>query len=200
MPQHHAGDSSLKPTSAIPFLHLEIAKHNDSKHNKLFSRQVLSRGYEHWAQRPIQDLAIVSHHYFETEPHCLVSLSHTHQKNLNLSATAVSLASKDHFLAIGVDLEHADRKLPEKWQRHVINDVDTTSTMGDLDIWCVKEAAFKSLWPLEKCPTLKSITVNAESASAGAFLGTGKFQGRFLTQKINMENETWLVALAWIQP
>ena len=198
MPRRQVGDSILKPSSKAPFLHLEIATHADSKLSKLFSRQVLSRGYEHWAHKPLQNLNIVAHHFFEDDPQCLVSLSHTHQKNLNLSATAMALASKDHFLAIGVDLEHGDRKLPEHWQRHVINDADTTLAMSDLDVWCVKEAAFKSLWPLEKCSTLKSITMKAEAMSAGIFFGTGQFQGQFLTQKIKMENEIWLVAQAWI--
>lgn len=76
-------------------------------------------------------------------PDLVVSLSHSR----NLGGALV--ARRQQYPGVGLDLEWADRALQEggeKYYRHGEDQADLTA----LELWCMKEAAFKALFPFQR--------------------------------------------------
>ncbi len=119
-------------------LDLWLATAADGRAATASARAVLARHYG--LTRP--DFQICRFDHVDEAPHVRLSQSHTH----NLGAV---LASGDiGLLAVGVDVERADRSLRAGAQRHFLNAEDGPDLHGDLlAAWVAKEAVFKAIDP-----------------------------------------------------
>ncbi len=108
-----------------------------------------------------EQLEIVAHQFLRFRPTLQVSLSHTR-------GLSVAVAS-EQVRAIGVDVEHADRRFNEKSEKFFKRAED--HPMPLLQLWSIKEAAFKALDPLGmRAPdkdilVLKDLVVGANTIS-----------------------------------
>jgi phosphopantetheinyl transferase (holo-ACP synthase) len=89
-----------------------------------------------------EDVEIENHQFLKRDPSIKVSLSHTDHKAL------ASVSSCEEVLSIGVDLESEDRPIKEGIKKFYIRDEDEIE--NELELWCIKEAAFKAISPLYK--------------------------------------------------
>lgn len=93
-------------------------------------------------QITLETLEIENYHTLKTFPQFLISLSHT-----STSAVA-AIAERKNFLGIGIDIEESGRVLSPHTHHHFINDQDSLQNWTPLQLWVLKEAAFKALYPL----------------------------------------------------
>ena len=91
-------------------------------------------------------LEIVNYHHLSSHPHCVVSLSHTRLKN-SLCVAVAALGKDSDYCSLGVDIEWGKRSLPLGPLRRILHPEDTPY-LGSLELWVMKEAAYKALWPL----------------------------------------------------
>jgi phosphopantetheinyl transferase (holo-ACP synthase) len=94
--------------------------------------------WNHW-----YELEIDNHLHIKDAPHLLASLSHT--KDV---AAAVIGTANDQLLSVGIDLEWAERKLKPGMEKFFINEHDDIEKYQGLELWSLKEAAFKAISPL----------------------------------------------------
>ena len=100
------------------------------------------------------ELEIVNHQYLKEDRRILVSISHTND------FAVASVSDSDQLSSIGVDLEVSTREIKEGIYKFFINESDQIT--NTLELWCIKEAAFKALSPLyqeEKTLVLKDINI-----------------------------------------
>lgn len=82
----------------------------------------------------------------EQDYHCLMegqelcSRSHTERW-----ACACLDVLNPHEASVGVDIEHRSRKIRPELKRYYENPEDLTMELQPIEIWCLKEAAFKAL-------------------------------------------------------
>ena len=91
-------------------------------------------------------LEIVNYHHLNFYPSCLVSLSHARLED-SLCVAAAILGKDSDYCSLGVDIEWGKRSLPLGLLRRILHPEDTPS-LGSLELWMMKEAAYKALWPL----------------------------------------------------
>ena len=106
-----------------------------------------------------KDLDIENHQFMKNDQQIKVSLSHADHKAM-ATTTTDSL-----ILSIGVDLEREDREIKKGIKKFYI--IDNDELDSPLELWCVKEAAFKAISPLykgDKKLVLKDITVKKSGA------------------------------------
>lgn len=102
-----------------------------------------------------QDIEIYNHLHLKADNSILVSLTHTN------SLAAAAISTSKNISSIGIDIESTSREMKEgilKFFRREDDEVDNV-----LELWCIKEAAFKAISPLyqqEKRLVLKDIIIN----------------------------------------
>jgi phosphopantetheinyl transferase (holo-ACP synthase) len=117
---------------------------SDSKDAFTNSREALStilnrNGYE--VLDLSADLELVNYHNLKKFPDLLVSLSHTK------GAGAAVVASKEYYVSLGIDIEWCARVMKKEAERFFRNSQDSIYE-NNLELWTMKEAAFKALSPL----------------------------------------------------
>lgn len=95
------------------------------------------------------DLEIEGNSHLRHDPKTKVSLSHTR----GISAAAISSS----HTAIGVDVEFADRIFKEAVAKFFKHSEDYA--ISTLELWCIKEAAFKAFEPLKHYQSIKDTLV-----------------------------------------
>ncbi len=87
-----------------------------------------------------QDLELVNYQNLKNFPEYVLSLSHTK------GAGAAVLAKKAEIASLGIDIEWSDRHLKDEAARFYRHPEDS-SYKDKLELWTMKEAAFKALSP-----------------------------------------------------
>jgi 4'-phosphopantetheinyl transferase EntD len=133
------------------------------------------------------ELSIERHLHLAGHPNLLCSLAHT--KNL-----AVGLAAKaPPFLSVGVDIEWCKRIVTEKSERY-FGHPDDSPFDSKLELWVLKEAAFKAISPL----TEDLLTLNKICIQGNEFFYR-EYRGSFERKDREIEGEQLLVAIALIK-
>ncbi|MCE3014059.1 MAG: 4'-phosphopantetheinyl transferase superfamily protein [Proteobacteria bacterium] len=118
--------------------------------------------------RRAQDLVFKSEHLLEGIPSVSFSLSHTK------TWAAALLASTQTARLVGVDVELKTRKVPDNVKHRLLHPQD--SKLQAMELWVIKEAAFKSLPRLAQ----EGIWLNNIIVRDGHFeLENSPFKGRF---------------------
>jgi 4'-phosphopantetheinyl transferase EntD len=158
--------------------------HPERAQSFLLSRLALQEALQTLLARKIAptELGLVHHHALHSFPDCFATLSHTKD-----AAVAWVRKQRGH----GIDLERLDRPLKESiWER--IHHPDDDKNLTRLELWCLKEAAFKALFNgqhIHGPVAFKDIQ----------FKKDGHWQwrsvsGHYLT---SIEDGQWQVARAW---
>ncbi len=84
-------------------------------------------------------LNIIDHHHLEHFPEYLVSISHTR----DIGASVIAKIEK--YSSIGLDIELSSREIPPNSERYYHSKADILERATQLDIWCIKEAAYKAI-------------------------------------------------------
>jgi phosphopantetheinyl transferase (holo-ACP synthase) len=102
----------------------------------------------------IDDLTLINFINLKNYPEYMISLSHTKK----VGAAIVGKISK--FRGVGVDIEWKNRPIKNGATKYFQNEFD--ETMEPLELWVMKEAAFKALHSLKLTETelLKKIVIN----------------------------------------
>ncbi len=106
-----------------------------------------------------EDLKIENHHHLVSLPQFIVSLTHT-----NTLAAAVT-TDQELIESVGIDLEARNREMKTGILKFFLREDDQIE--NPLELWCLKEAAFKALSPLyheEKQLVLKDICIRNDGS------------------------------------
>ena len=126
---------------------LNIKSIGEKRHREFAaSRKALSEVCDH---RPIEQLNIVDHSHLLVDPKLKVSLSPTRGMSAAISSREVK--------AIGIDIEDPNRSFNPAVSKFFLRDDDLEMSM--LQLWCIKEAAFKALCPLKIHKPVKDVMV-----------------------------------------
>ncbi|MFY7992225.1 MAG: 4'-phosphopantetheinyl transferase family protein [Bacteriovoracaceae bacterium] len=158
--------------------------HPERAQSFLLSRLALKQALESVMGHvvPLEKLTLTHHHQLRFYPDYFVSLSHTKE-----AAMAWVRTTRGH----GIDLERADRVLKDSILER-IRHTDDNSALSPIELWCLKEAAFKALFNAGHISgpiAFKEIRFEQE----------GKWQWREISghSLISLEDEQWQVAKAW---
>lgn len=117
--------------------------HSDRKMGFLLSRQALMSGLKDLhVTANIQDLILDRHSALSRFPQFTISLSHTKE------CGAALIAERKTFRSVGIDIEHEERIVKDSIKERVSHPEDVT--LRNIELWCLKEAAFKALMNSEK--------------------------------------------------
>ncbi|MBT3983354.1 MAG: hypothetical protein HOE90_18515 [Bacteriovoracaceae bacterium] len=145
---------------------------------------------------------MINYQYLVDHQEIVVSKSHTHNKDTLLALAASVAAKKDEYSSIGVDVEFEGRKIDPATHRFFIGSKELALGFSPLEIWCIKEACYKSLWPLfhEKNPKTKIVLSNIviEKDKFSCLKDQISFEGEFSVERRNCEAYREIVAIAWI--
>lgn len=86
--------------------------------------------------KQLNELEILNYHCLKQLPQFLVSISHSR------GIGAAIIADKKDYLSVGIDIEFADRSLPDKSEKYYFNESD--SICKSIQLWSIKEACFKA--------------------------------------------------------
>lgn len=89
-----------------------------------------------------QELKVEHYSSLNKAPHYTLSLSHTKKWG------AAIVAPKNEFLSVGIDIEENERDVKASIIQKVSHPLD--EKLRNLDLWCLKEAAFKCLMNSKK--------------------------------------------------
>ncbi len=96
------------------------------------------------------ELEIESHLHLKKNPQLLVSLSHTK------AIGAACICHNRYAQSIGLDIEWSERIIKPGIEKFYLNDNDDLISHTKLDLWMIKEAAFKAISPIyEKSKNLE---------------------------------------------
>lgn len=87
------------------------------------------------------DLELINYQNLKNFPDYVLSLSHTR------GAGAAVLAKKTDYKSLGIDIEWSDRHLKDEASRFYRHPDDSPFYQDKLELWTMKEAAFKALSP-----------------------------------------------------
>jgi len=120
---------------------VHISSNNDAFTNSRLALKKLLELKGHQVLDLKTDLALLDFQNLPKYPEYLISLSHTK------GAGASVLALKQDYLSLGIDIEWSDRHFKAEAQKFLRHPEDS---MNDnlLELWTMKEAAFKALSPL----------------------------------------------------
>ncbi len=112
--------------------------HKNRKQETILSRQALLDALEELGVKlQIQDLVLIDYSQITKLPEYTISLSHT--KNCG----AALVADKKTFKSVGIDIEPLERIVRPNVLQRVSHPRDLK--LESIEIWCLKEAAFKAL-------------------------------------------------------
>ncbi len=98
----------------------------------------------------------------------IVSLAHTKG-----AVAAAGSTDKSHH-AIGVDIEHQSRQIPDTLRKYYLTSEDLHTELDTLQLWCLKEAAFKCLDNFSQTLNLKHICIKRRNSSGFLLQAAGK--------------------------
>ncbi len=130
-------------------------------------------------------------------PQLTVSLSHTK------TTGAAMVAARSECKSVGIDIEKTDRKLADKIAKKFINQQDQ-SDRSILEIWAMKEAAFKAITgikeelKIEQSLVLQNIILSNQSFGISCEQRTISLLGSIECFTITINEENLIVALAKI--
>src|SRR5690606_6721348 len=138
-------------------------------------------GFHDFGQLEIQD-----HLYLKAHPEFKVSLSHTR----GLSAAVLG----ENCASVGIDIERIDRRFNPATQKYYLTTEDRRDLTA-LELWCIKEAAFKAFAPLKTYQTIKDVLVLKDlNVIAENIIFNGKEVASWNCQK----HDDLITAIAWI--
>ncbi|MFA6237510.1 MAG: hypothetical protein WC635_09310 [Bacteriovorax sp.] len=117
---------------------------SDTKDNFTNSREALKHLLQNEGHEILElksTLELVNFGNLKNFPQYLTSISHTK------GAGAALLAHKSDYLSVGIDIEWSDRPMKDGTQKFYQNPQDSEYP-NSLELWAMKEAAFKALSPL----------------------------------------------------
>lgn len=134
------------------------------------------------------DLELVNYQNLKNYPQFVLSLSHTR------GAGAAVLGNKAEVRSLGIDIEWADRNLKDEAGRFYKNPEDSVYD-NKLELWTMKEAAFKALSPLGFPGVLVLTKIIIQD---GEFFTKERpeIRGRVTTHLKNLDNKKLWVAIA----
>jgi hypothetical protein len=91
------------------------------------------------------ELSLHNHREIPKYPQYFTSLSHTRGMG------AAALIKRDLVLGVGIDVEWSDRIIKPGMEKFFVNELDQTN-LKPIELWTVKEAAFKTLSPIGTFP------------------------------------------------
>lgn len=138
--------------------------HKNLKQETLLSRQALLLACEELGIKlEIEDLILKGYSEIIKLPQYTISLSHT--KNCG----AAMVADKKSFLSVGIDIELSARVVGQNIHQRIGHPEDLN--LPSIEIWCLKEAAFKAMMnsgKFEKPQEFSSIKVSDKCWSHSA--------------------------------
>ncbi|RPJ78798.1 MAG: 4-phosphopantetheinyl transferase family protein [Alphaproteobacteria bacterium] len=120
---------------------VQISDANDAYTNSRLALKKLLELKGHLVSDLKNDLQLVNFQNLPKFPEYLISISHTK------GAGASLLALKKDYLSLGIDIEWSDRHFKPEAQKF-LRHIDDSTTENLLELWTMKEAAFKALSPL----------------------------------------------------
>lgn len=122
----------------LSFATLGADVHSDRKKGFFLSREALKKALKNRGiEIPVLDLKLIDYHQLEKYPQLTVSLSHTK------TCGAAIVAERKQFRAVGIDIEEEDRIVKDSIRERISHPND--QNLRNIELWCVKEAAFKAL-------------------------------------------------------
>lgn len=120
---------------------------------------------------PIQSLALKDFSLLEILPQFTISLSHTDK------CGAAFIALRKDFRSIGIDIEHEERIVKPSVIERIKNPRDIN--LREIELWCLKEAAFKTLMNSGKFHTpieFSSISIEKDKWTHSTSSISGKWE------------------------
>lgn len=119
--------------------------HSDRKMGFLLSRDALKNALKVMqVEVAIPDLVLEGFHALQGYPQLTVSLSHTK------ACGAALVAERKDFRAVGIDIEEDGRVVKDSIRQRIAHPDD--QNLRNIELWCVKEAAFKALMNTDLFP------------------------------------------------
>lgn len=113
--------------------------HENRKMGFWLSREALRNAFnEQGIELGIMDLKLQEFHSLPSLPEFTISLSHT--KNFG----AALLAERKAYLSLGIDVENESRIVKDSVINRIAHPLDLEN-LRKIEVWCLKEAAFKAL-------------------------------------------------------
>lgn len=165
------------------------------KHAFRNSREALARLLLNQAEIKITDLKgeleLINYQNLKNFPDYVLSLSHTK------GAGAAVLAKKSEVRSLGIDIEWSDRNLKDEAARFYKNAQDSVYE-NKIELWTMKEAAFKALSPLGYPGVLVLSKIIIQN---GVFFTNERpeIKGSVQTHLKNVDNKKLWVAIACVQ-
>lgn len=120
---------------------VQFSAENDAFTNSRRAQALLLESEGHEISDLKRDLVLVDFQNLVNFPDYLTSISHTK------GAGASALAKKSDYQSIGIDIEWSDRVMKEGTEKFYKHPEDSEYP-NSLELWTMKEAAFKALSPL----------------------------------------------------
>ncbi|MDA9189493.1 4'-phosphopantetheinyl transferase superfamily protein [bacterium] len=116
----------------------------------LHTRQALFKAYKIYTSKSIQSFELEGFHYLkeDLEKNYILSLSHSQK------SCAILISKTQNFSSLGVDIEVKTRNIADGMKKYIIHPSDQ-SDYKLLEIFSIKEAAFKAIYKLD--PEIKSL-------------------------------------------
>lgn len=151
------------------------------------SRQALQESLKiQGIQTPLTNIRLTKDYRLKNFPSLIHSLSHTH------GAAAAYSAKVEQVQTLGLDIEWDDRIVKEQTYKFYIRPYEDQK-YTPLEIWSLKEAAFKAFYLLGSAPKgLKDIILSDNYA----LFKNQKLNLRLKKEKV--ENKTLLIAMAFL--
>ncbi len=136
------------------------------------------------------DLILESYQQLPHYPEFITSISHTK------GAGAAVLGLKNEYLSLGIDIEWSNRLLKDEAQRFFRHQADSNYE-NNLELWTMKEAAFKALSPLGHPGVLVLSKIIIQN---GIFWSEAKpnLKGEIQTSKIIFDKKEMVMSIATI--
>lgn len=117
--------------------------HSDRKNGFLLSRQALiSALKDQGLEISAGALQLVTHSQIRDLPQFTISLSHTK------IAGAALVADRKNYRSVGIDIEQEERIVKDSIRDRIAHPDD--KNLRNIELWCLKEAAFKTLMNTQK--------------------------------------------------
>ncbi len=170
---------------------VHISASNDAYTNSRMALKHLLEKEGHQIVDLSVDLTLLDFQNLPKFPEYLTSLSHTK------GAGAAVLAHKKDYQSLGIDIEWSNRILKEGTQKFFRHPKDSIYE-NDLELWTMKEAAFKSLSPLGFPGVLVLSKIIIQE---GVFWTNERkeLRGKVSTQKLTFDNRELSIAIAKIE-
>lgn len=131
------------------------------------------------------------------DPSVLVSISHTDE-------IGAAIIAKDELMkSIGLDIEKSSRMISNEMKKFFSTNFDITTNLSNLDIWCIKEAAYKAIYPLKKTINdgtsllLSKIWIDNSSQTFG-IISSRNIVGNYQCDNFTYQHQSLIVSKAFI--